>query len=356
MKINFLLFLMAVVFSCSNSTVMNSKWEVVKGEGIDPENKLFYFLSFPQKDYGLMFGSSYSDESLLKKAFTNFNAIYYFSNDGGLNWIEKGLGKGKFSSYTTKNNYVFLCKELKGDEVKPDSAVIYFSNNYGETFKECAFFIDFYIRNVFVKSESEMYVIGKQGNVNYWMIKSSFDGGKTWTDIGKLDNDLQSPIIVDHNILYLTKSNNKNFIKKISLISGTLSEVQLPSQISNSYFVTSYANNLFIMGSSEGNLFIYKLIGNHFIEFSKFLSIDKFPVHMEIRHDSIYLILGERNSIGVTYSLYSKGLSLSSWDVTSIPSSNFSPFAFSESAIWGYSLDGQFYKKTLLSFVISANP
>ncbi|MCO5242020.1 MAG: hypothetical protein M9904_18425 [Chitinophagaceae bacterium] len=357
MKINFFLFLIAVVFSCSNSTVVNDgKWEIVKGKGIDPANKLFYFLSFPQKGYGLMFGSSYSDESLLKKVFTDFNAIYYFSNDGGLNWVEKGLGKGKFSSYATKNNYVLLCKELKREGVKMDSTVIYYSNNYGGTFRECASFIDFFIRNIFVRSESEMYVIGKQSKVNYWMIKGSFDGGKTWNDIGNLENDLQSPIIIDHDILYLTRSKNKNLIKKISLISGALSEVQLPSQISNSYFVTSYANNLFVVGSSEGNISIFKLIGNHFIEFSKLRSVDKFLVHMEIRHNSIYLILGERNSIGVTYSLYSKGLNLSSWDMTPIPSSNFNPFAFSESAIWGYSLDGQFYKKNLFPIASGSHP
>ncbi|MFT3750883.1 MAG: hypothetical protein QM768_21395 [Agriterribacter sp.] len=347
MKINFFI-LMTIVFACSNSTVVNDyKWEIVKGKGIDPEDKLFYFLSFPQKKYGLMFGSSYSDESLLKKKFTDFNAIYYFSNDGGLTWIEKKLGKGKLSSYATKNNYVFLSKELKGEDVKLDSTLIYYSNNYGETFGQCASFIDFFIRNIFVRSESEMYIIGKQSIVNYWMIKGSLDGGKTWHDIGNLENDLQSPIMIDRDILYLTKSKNKNLIKKISLISGTLSEVQLPSQISNSYFVASYANNLFIIGSSEKEIFIYKLIGSHFIEFSKLPSADKFPVHMEIYHDKIYLILGERNPVGVTYSLYSKGLNLSSWDMAPIPSSNFNPFAFSESAIWGYSLDGQFYKKEL---------
>lgn len=357
MKVNFFLFLITIVFSCSNSTVVNDdKWEIVKGKGIDPENKLFYFLSFPQNGYGLMFGSSYSDESLLKKAFASFNAIYYFSNDGGLNWIKKGLGKGKFSSYVAKNNCVFLCKELKGEGVKLDSTVIYYSNNYGETFRECAFFIDFFIRNIFVKSESEMYVIGKQSKVNHWTIKGSFDGGKTWNDIGNLENDLQSPLIIDHDLLYLTRSNNKNLIKKISLASGTQSEVQLPSQIDNSYFVRSYLNNLFIVGSSEGNISIFKLTGSHFIEFSKLPSGDKFPIHIEICHDNIYLILGERNTIGVTYSLYSKGLNLSSWDMTPIPSSNFNPFAFSESAIWGYSLDGQFYKKNLLSFASGSNP
>lgn len=347
MQIRFYYLLIALIFSCSNSgTVNEGKWEVVKANGINPENKLFDFLSFPAKGYGLMFGSSYSDENLLNKKFEDFNSVYYFSNDSGSNWIEKRLGKGKFTSYSAKNNHVFLCKEILNDSTDLNSTIIYFSNNYGETFNDYSSFSDFFIRDIFVFSESEIYIVGKQSKSKHWTVRGSVNGGKTWNNIGELENDLQSPIMVNRSILYLTYHNGY-VIKKLSLIDGTASENRLPPQLKIPYFIASESSNTYILGTSGKNVYVCKSNGGEFVPISQVSNSGEFPVYMQIVGNKIHLLLGERNSIGVTYSFYSKQFDSSDWDKISVPSSYFKPFAFSETEIWGYSFDGKFYKKAL---------
>lgn len=101
-----------------------AKWEIIKADGINPENKLFDFLFFPKTDYGVMLGSSYSDEDFLKKQFDNFSAICYSSNDGGKIW--GGLGRSQFSSYAVNDSLVFISKVGSKNTANIDSTSIYF--------------------------------------------------------------------------------------------------------------------------------------------------------------------------------------------------------------------------------------
>lgn len=45
---------------------------------------------------------------------------------------------------------------------------------------------------MYAVSKNELCLIGKQRKATLWAIKGTSDGGKTWREIGNLENDLQS--------------------------------------------------------------------------------------------------------------------------------------------------------------------
>jgi hypothetical protein len=78
---------------------------------------------------------------------------------------------------------------------------------------------------------------------------------------------------------------------------------------------------------------------------------DKFPVQLHFNEGKPVLLVGEKNTIGATYYLYYRNTYNTEWRDISVPSSYFSPVAFYNNTICGYSSDNQIYNLEFFSLV-----
>lgn len=352
MKNRYLYIVVALVLSCSNTSKMNeSGWSIIRANGLNGENKVFNFLFFQNKMNGIMLGYKYTDEDLLSKKFDNFNATLYCTHDGGNNWVEKGLGRGQFSSYAAKDSFIFISKtitSLDNNKSMNDFSEVYLSKNMGRSWIEYSSFEKFYVRNMFAYSKNEIYILGKHNNESFWTLEKTIDNGLNWNKVGELNNDLDYPTLFNDYLFYLSNSSESLLMQK-SLISGESKSIKLPNSNFKPYFINVFNNKLYITGVVEKQIYIYEYILKN-DQYEYVTSIDeenKFPAYFYYVNNKLVLFLGERNTIGVTYSIYSKNRSSDIWDKDPIPSSYFKPYTFFENEIWGYSYESKFYRKVL---------
>jgi hypothetical protein len=329
-------------------------WDIIHAKGINGENKSFDFLLFMNSKSALMLGSGYSDDDIINKKFNNINAVLYYSKNGGLDWVENILGKGQFTSYTVKDSLVFIAKTINTANSKDasfsDSAKIYFSKDFGVSWSEISSFNKFFVRDMFSLSEKEMYLIGKRNNESFWTLNKTMDRGLTWNEVGKITNEINSPVEFNRYLFYLSQKDQKHLMK-ISLSTGKAEYIDLGNNEFAPYFLTVINNELYVTGLLKNRVTIYKLDPAHpeLQYVSNIAENDKFPIYLHSIKNKLILFIGERNSIGVSYFIYSAQDEQNGWNVNPVPSSYFKPFVFFENEAWGYSYDAKFYKSELLS-------
>lgn len=341
--------LILLVLACSNSMIEKG-WKIIHSKGIQGDNATFDYLLFDSNISALLFGSEFTDDNLINKNFKDFNAIVYSSKDSGNSWTKKVLGKGEFTSYAEKENNVFIAlkKIPAGDQSNDsDSTLIYYSDNFGDSWKKICTFEGFYIRNIFCPSEKELYVIGKKESETYWTILLSANGGASWNKIGDLPKDMYSPIMTNGHLFYLAHRDS-SAINIYSFSDSSVGKINVADQNFKTYLLSLVNGSLYLSGKSGMRTLIYKVqFGNNQLNLVSTLDEDKFPVGFFVTDKKLFLLLGERNSIGVAYYLYSKEDKARMWKINPIPSPYFKPFCFTGKFIWGYSYDGKFYEMTL---------
>ena len=342
-----------LIFSCSNIMVQN-KWNIIHGEGIKADNTTFKSLFFDHMN-ALLIGSSYTNEDVINKRFNNFNAIVYSSADGGHNWSERDLGKGEFTSCCAKDS--FVCTSLRkssGNFLSPspeDSTFVYFSKDLGKNWELMSKLNDFFIQNIFFVSDKKIVLIGKKSKEKDWTILITSNRGLTWTRKGEMSADSHSPTISNGSLFYLLHKYPQKVIM-FSIDQDKTDTITIQDSKFKSYLLSVTNNQLYIFGNSTSKIDIYNL-GIDAVTFKYVTSIkeDKFPIQIYSLADRLILLLGSRNSVGVTYSVYVQKNHNGNWAKIPVPTSVFKPYAFSNENLWGYSNDNNFFVIDLMKYM-----
>lgn len=338
--------LVLLVLSCSNIMIAN-QWSIIHGAGITADNSSFKFLVFSQHRNALLMGSSWTDRDLINKQFNNFNAVAYSSVDSAHNWAKIDFGKGELTSCASKDS--FICSTLRRfpdntlSPSKDDSTLVYFSNDFGKKWQLISKLNDLYVQRSFVQSSKEVVIVGKKGNGKEWTIEKTSDQGLTWMPVGELPGDMYSLTLLDDDLFCLSHK-NPYVILKMSLKKKTVNTISISDSSSKPYMLCATNNELYLCNSTAEKLDIYT-VNNEDFSFKYIASVQesKFPVAIYSSPNRLTLILGSRNSVGVTYSVYSRQNHNKKWNKTSVPTALFDPFNFDGENLVGYSNDGNFY-------------
>jgi len=334
-----------LVLACSN-VMINNKWKIIRGKGIGGENQSFSYLFFNEKE-GLLFGSQITDQDLIKRQLQNSDAVVYFSKDSGNNWQKQIMGKGDITCYAVLNRSVFMAIKAThptgNDGSFTDSTKIYHSGDFGASWSEVSVLPGLFATNLFLSSEKNVCMIGKKVESKNWTVYSSEDTGHTWLELTSIPMEMYSPVLLHGDLFYLSHRDSES-IGHFSSMTRLLDTLAAPGNDSKLYLLKVIDGQLYLAGTQKGKVLIYLYIPQS-RQFRVMTEIDesKYPIDFSLIGNKVILLLGERNSVGVTYSIYSKDQQAQHWDSSPVPSSLFKPFTFTEKGIWGYSYDGNFY-------------
>jgi hypothetical protein len=228
-----------------------------------------------------------------------------------------------------------------------ETGAIYSSDDRGLTWKNVSYLKNIFVRNIYLDIQGSMYVVGRQnGNVQWQLLRKQLNTD-VWDTVGKLDAGLTaSPELVNDHILYISMSDNTSVVHSLSLTNGQTHKLNIADNRFQSYLINSIGNEVYVTGKIKDTILVYKYaLGNRQGAqlLLKLHDGDKFPVQLHFNEGKLVLLVGEKNTIGATYYLYYRNANNTEWRDISVPSSYFSPLAFYNNTIWGYSSDNQIY-------------
>lgn len=344
MNRNLLILILIISFSCSN-TMNLPQWKIIKAKGIQNENISLSFLSIINYDSAILLGSSYSDNDLLNKRFDEFNAVGYGTFNGGSNWKEIKIGKGRFSAFTRRGDFLVASVVLENDRM--ESSTIYSSKDLGKTWESVSKIENFFVRDVFLDNKEDIFFIGKNSGSQHWNLFKYSSTKFQWEKLAEIGTDITGiPAVMNNDIFFICRNKSEYSIKEISLATGQVKNLRLINSFFRPFLLSSNNNDLYITGRIGDSTLIQKYGSNDTTSIELFPPIqdrNQFPVGLHFIKNQSILLVGNKNSLGVTYSIYIKKPEKVQWEKIEVPSSIFAPFAFYNNIIWGYSGNNQIY-------------
>lgn len=328
-------------FCCENIKMEN--WYSISANGLG--GKKFDFLISLDKRTAVMLGGSIKDDDLINMRFYNNHAIIASTKDGGRNWSSIELGTGKIGPYFQMGNEFFIVKSIPKKQravSEVDSSSIYLFNASTSGLRHICTVDKFYIRNVFVKSEREILIIGKENKNQGWLIKRSNDQGASWSDIAVVAGTSFQYL---NGILYFLNY-DRHLLKMLTLADSKIQDIPLPSVMAGQPILNLVQDRLLLAGETSKaiHIFEYKEKEKRMVFLDELIVPENFPLSIHMYKGKLAVLTGERNTIGVLQFLcYKDGEG--KWQIDEVPTSFFSPFCFIQDEFLGLHLQQLYMHK-----------